>query len=118
MRGAGKGRREEVLTGGAGLSAEAAGAGRWAGWVAGGVTRSVGARRAGWLAPPGGAGVAATPGDGKRGGGGVREAGPRRGQAVLDGKGRGPSWAGAVWAAGFLLGWASSRVLGSLSISI
>ena len=31
MRGAGKGRREEVLTGGAGLSAEAAGAGRWAG---------------------------------------------------------------------------------------
>ena len=48
----------------------------------------------------------------------MREAGPRRGQAVLDGKGRGPSWAGAVWAAGFLLGWASSRVLGSLSISI
>ena len=29
MRGAGKGRREEVLTGGTGLSAEAAGAGRW-----------------------------------------------------------------------------------------
>ena len=31
LRGAGKGRREEVLTSGTGLSAEAAGAGRWAG---------------------------------------------------------------------------------------
>ena len=40
-----------------------------AGLQRGGVTRSAGARRAGWLAPPGGAGVAATPGNGKRGGG-------------------------------------------------